>query len=52
MIAETLTWVVLTEDAWRLATAKVQSPVRSQPYEQVDTIFYGKCVEVRHTLGL
>jgi hypothetical protein len=52
MIAETLTWVVLTADAWRAATDKLPSPRRAQPYTQTDTIFDGRCVEVRHTLGL
>lgn len=52
MIAETLTWVVLTQDAWRAITEKILSPSRKQPYEQADTIFSGKCVEVRPTLGL
>lgn len=52
LIAETLTWVVLTQDAWHLVTDKISSPRRSQPYQQSDTIFHGRCVEVRQTMGL
>lgn len=52
MIAQTIMWVVLTQDFWNRATEKVLTNCRIQPYQSIDSPFCGRCVAVVATLGM
>lgn len=54
MIAETQVWVVLVRSEWERVTKDIRlmDLRRNSPYATAETIFDGRCVEVRETLGL